>query len=232
MASGDLTGTGIRYIPVVHTGQPERVAGRGSPDRRAGDGLVAGDSWWTDAKGDRASEIELKDVLIVAAYNAQVGEIARRLPGRSRRHGRQVPGPGGADLDLLDGQLNAGRRAARHGVPLQPQPAERGNVAGAVHGGRRREPGADPGPGEDAPPDATGQRVVSVRGAGSLVLRVAASSPSKVLDHRCDVGTIEPCLAKSGAIGLVEKPDSSFPFRLEHLAGLAARRRHDAGRPK
>jgi predicted RecB family nuclease len=77
---GPLTGTGIRYIQVVHTGNqnesPEEAAKIADLVRA----LVAGDSWWTDMEGERR-RIRLKDVLIVAAYNAQVGEIARLLPG-------------------------------------------------------------------------------------------------------------------------------------------------------
>ena len=42
--------------------------------------LVDGDSWWTDRKGHR-KRVALEDVVVVAAYNAQVAQIARRLPG-------------------------------------------------------------------------------------------------------------------------------------------------------
>ena len=52
--------------------------------------------------------------------------------GRARRHGRQVPGPGSADRDLLHGDVEPCRCAARHGVPLQPEPAQRRDVAGEV----------------------------------------------------------------------------------------------------
>ena len=74
------------------------------------------------------------DVLVVAPYNAQVAEVARRPAAGPRRHRRQVPGPGGAGLDLLHGHLHAGGRAARHGVPLQPEPPQRGHVAGPLPG--------------------------------------------------------------------------------------------------
>ena len=59
---------------------------------------------------------------------------------RARRHRGQVPGPGGAGRHLLDGHVAARGRAARHGVPVQPQPAERGHVAGAVRGVHRGSP--------------------------------------------------------------------------------------------
>ena len=55
-------------------------------------------------------------------------------------HGRQVPGPGGADQHLLDDVLVAGGCAARHGLPVLPEPAQRRDLAGAVRRGGRREP--------------------------------------------------------------------------------------------
>ena len=55
---------------------------------------------------------------------------------RARRHGRQVPGPGGAGRVLLDGDLERRGRPPRHGLPLQPQPAQRRGLARA--GARRR----------------------------------------------------------------------------------------------
>ena len=55
-----------------------------------------------------------------------------------RRDRRQVPGPGGADQHLLDDDVEPGSGAARHGLPLQPPPAERRDVAGALRRGRRR----------------------------------------------------------------------------------------------
>ena len=51
--------------------------------------------------------------------------------GRAGRHGRQVPGPGGAGRLLLDGELERRGRPARPGLPVQPQPAQRRRLAGA-----------------------------------------------------------------------------------------------------
>ena len=84
-----------------------------------------------------AQPIAGSDVLVVAPYNAQVSRLAERLAahGRARRNGGQVSGPGGAGRHLLDGDVAPGRRAARDGVPVQPQSPERRDVAGAV---RRR----------------------------------------------------------------------------------------------
>ena len=88
----------------------------------------------------------------------------RRLPrGGPGRDGRQVPGPGGADQHLLDDDLEPRARAARHGLPVQPQPAERRDLARAVRGRRRRlaRPAARARP--DAGADAAGERVLPVR---------------------------------------------------------------------
>ena len=78
------------------------------------------------------------DVLIVAP----VQRPGRRDPaapaaGGPGRDGRQVPGPGGADQHLLDDDLVARARAARHGLPVQPAPAQRRDVAGPMRRDRR-----------------------------------------------------------------------------------------------
>jgi uncharacterized protein len=77
---GRLTGTGVRYEPVVHNGNrndsPEEAAVVADLIRE----LVDGRGTWTDEHG-RVARLTLDDVLVVAPYNAQVGEIARALPG-------------------------------------------------------------------------------------------------------------------------------------------------------
>ena len=61
-------------------------------------------------------------------------------PCPPRASARQVPGPGGAGLDLLDGDVDP--QAPRgHGIPLQPESPQRGHVAGDVPR-RRRGPRA------------------------------------------------------------------------------------------
>ena len=104
---------------------------RSSPARSSG-GLV-------DRRPGRAHAVAWDEVLIVAPYNAQVGAIQRLLPADARV----------GTVDKFQGQeapisiysmttSHGGPRAARDGLPLQPQPAERRDVAGPLRGGRRR----------------------------------------------------------------------------------------------
>ena len=74
----------------------------------------------------------------------RAGERARggAAAGRARRHGRQVPGAGGRRRRLLDDELERRRRPARPRVPALAEPAERGDVAGALPRVPGREPAA------------------------------------------------------------------------------------------
>ena len=90
-----LSGTGVRYIPVVHSGN--RSDSPEEADAIAGlvRSLLAGQHCWTDHEGAR-HEIGLDDIVIVAPYNDQVGEIARRLSGArvgtvDKFQGQQAP---------------------------------------------------------------------------------------------------------------------------------------------
>ena len=68
---------------------------------------------------------------------------ASALGRRARdRHGRQVPGPGGAGRLLLDGDLERRGPAAQPRVPLLAQPPQRRGLARAVARRTRREPAA------------------------------------------------------------------------------------------
>ena len=110
-----FVGAGPRVIAAEHAGaenvSPEEARRRGGCAQPCSS--TSGASW-TDRDGE-TRPIGWDDVLIVAPYNAQVGAI--RAPAAARgagRHGRQVPGPGGADQHLLDDDSSAGgsRRAA------------------------------------------------------------------------------------------------------------------------
>jgi uncharacterized protein len=70
----------VRFAPVAHEGNrnesPEEAAAVAEIIRK----LVDGEGRWTDSDGE-VRKLSLKDVLVVAPYNAQVAEIARALPG-------------------------------------------------------------------------------------------------------------------------------------------------------
>jgi predicted RecB family nuclease len=75
-----LTGTGTRFVPVPHVGNRSESIEEARVVAELVRSLVEHESYWTDRDGERR-RVTLKDVLIVAPYNAQVAEIARLLPG-------------------------------------------------------------------------------------------------------------------------------------------------------
>jgi predicted RecB family nuclease len=80
---GTLDGTGLRFAPVEHTGNqnesPEEVERIGEIVDR----LLRSGATWMDKKGE-THVLGIKDILIVAPYNAQVSALAERLPTGSR----------------------------------------------------------------------------------------------------------------------------------------------------
>ena len=79
--SDDLTGAGLRWRPVPHTGRsvesPEEVdVVAGLVDRLTG-------RPWTDADG-RTRPLGAEDILVVAPYNAQVARLLRRVGDQAR----------------------------------------------------------------------------------------------------------------------------------------------------
>ena len=123
---GPTRGTGPRLVEVDHEGNDNESAEEADAVARLARSLVEGGATWTDQDGVE-QPIGWREIVIVAAYNAQVGAIKKLLPeGGPGRNRRQVPGPGGADLDLQHGLLVGRGRAPRHDVPLQPPPPERG----------------------------------------------------------------------------------------------------------
>ena len=77
------TATGPRQLDVPTIGADNESPGRGGRGRAARPIARRGRRDWTDrARGTRP--VDWDDVLIVAPYNAQVGEIRRRLPAQAR----------------------------------------------------------------------------------------------------------------------------------------------------
>ena len=90
--------------------------------------------------------------------------LAQTATWTDARHGRQVPGPRGTDLDLLDGNKLSCRRTTRDGVPIQSQPPERRNEPSPMRSCCRREPAHSACALPDAPADAARERARSARG--------------------------------------------------------------------
>ena len=82
-STGFMDGTGLRFMPVEHTGNqieaPEEV------EKIAGlvEGLLQDGVTWTNNKGE-TDPLTLTDILVVAPYNAQVSALAERLPAGAR----------------------------------------------------------------------------------------------------------------------------------------------------
>jgi uncharacterized protein len=90
-----LSGAGLWFVPVRHDGNqnasPEEVA----CVARLVDTLIQPGVNWIDDKG-RSRQLKLEDILIVAPYNAQVSDLAARLPGArvgtlDKFQGQQAP---------------------------------------------------------------------------------------------------------------------------------------------
>jgi uncharacterized protein len=82
-ARGPLDGTGLHFVPVGHLGNqnesPEEVETVASLVEE----LLRTGATWTNKKGEMLP-LGLKDILIVAPYNAQVSALAQRLPAGAR----------------------------------------------------------------------------------------------------------------------------------------------------
>ena len=99
--------------------------------------------------------------------------------GSARRHGGQVSGPGSADRDLFDGDLKPCRRAARDGISLQPQPAQRRDIPRQVRVHPRRL-AADVRSGvPHAAPNSTGKCVLPISGDGGRASIAPVTDPRR-----------------------------------------------------
>jgi hypothetical protein len=94
-AVSPFDGTGLRYVPVNHSGNqsdsPEEVQ---RIVEIIGE-LLRGETTWTNKDGETVP-LELKDILIVAPYNAQVSALKEALPGATvgtvdKFQGQQAP---------------------------------------------------------------------------------------------------------------------------------------------
>jgi superfamily I DNA and/or RNA helicase len=82
-ADDPLGGTGLRYIPVEHTGNQSESAEEAEVVKRLVGKLLSAGTTWINKKGE-AAPLTLKDILIVAPYNAHVSLLTDRLPQGAR----------------------------------------------------------------------------------------------------------------------------------------------------
>lgn len=76
---GALDGTGLRFVPVKHTGNTSESGEEVEVIARLIDELLTRGTTWTNKKGETVP-LEIKDILVIAPYNAQVALLAKRLP--------------------------------------------------------------------------------------------------------------------------------------------------------
>ena len=81
--TGPLDGTGLRFVPVAHSGRQSESPEEVERISRLIDDLLGQGSTWTDRKGETLS-LKLEHVLVVAPYNAQVAALHKRLPAGAR----------------------------------------------------------------------------------------------------------------------------------------------------
>ena len=74
------SGSGLVYVPVPHDGNQNRSREEAEQVAEIVKDLVAPGVTWVNGRGE-TKPLTLNDVLIVAPYNAQVSEIAERVPG-------------------------------------------------------------------------------------------------------------------------------------------------------
>ncbi|MEP6186330.1 TM0106 family RecB-like putative nuclease [Roseibium sp.] len=79
VSKGPITGSGLRYLPVPHTGNKSFSIEEADATAKLVDDILASKPSWIDRGGDE-HELKLEDILIITPYNAQVFEIQQRLP--------------------------------------------------------------------------------------------------------------------------------------------------------
>jgi predicted RecB family nuclease len=82
-AGDPLGGTGLRFAPVEHSGNQNESPEEVERVAASVDDLLRSGATWTNKKGE-TRDLTLKDILIVAPYNAQVSALVERLSAGSR----------------------------------------------------------------------------------------------------------------------------------------------------
>ena len=82
-ANRPLDGTGLRYVPVQHSGNQSESLEEVAKIKELVNGLLASRATWADKTGEQGP-LTLKDILVIAPYNAQVSALAKALPVGAR----------------------------------------------------------------------------------------------------------------------------------------------------
>ena len=78
-SDGPISGSGLRFVAVEHSGNQTESPEEVTKVAQLVAALLDGNSTWTDKEG-HTKPLELKDILIVAPYNAQVSALRKGLP--------------------------------------------------------------------------------------------------------------------------------------------------------
>ncbi|MCE8532260.1 TM0106 family RecB-like putative nuclease [Ruegeria pomeroyi] len=80
LAEGPISGSGLRYIPVPHSGNQSYSIEEADATAQLVTDILESTPRWIDRDGQEHA-LGLEDILIITPYNAQVFEIQQRLPG-------------------------------------------------------------------------------------------------------------------------------------------------------
>lgn len=79
LSDGLFGGTGLRYVPINHTGNQSSSTEEAMAVKQIVDNILSSNTHWTNRHNEN-SELTLDDIIIIAPYNAQVFEIQQLLP--------------------------------------------------------------------------------------------------------------------------------------------------------
>ena len=162
---GPIRGTGLRFVPVSHAGNQSSSAEEVEAVVSLVNGLTDGASRWIDRDGQE-HPIGVDDVLIIAPYNAQVFKIQERLPGANVGTVDKFQGQEAPVVIYSMATFRSGGGSTRHGVSLQSKSAECSHIPGTLRVRFSGLPGFVQSRVSFPAPDAVGQRVLSLSGAG------------------------------------------------------------------
>jgi superfamily I DNA and/or RNA helicase len=79
-SKGRIAGSGLRFVPVVHTGNQNSSPEETAVIRQAVADILGSATTWVDREGVQ-KPVGLEDILIIAPYNAQVFDLKDKIPG-------------------------------------------------------------------------------------------------------------------------------------------------------